>query len=361
MQKLFNKFKNRNEPRTATIQPGGESFEVPKNRTLLQAANDKGIDFPQHCTVGTCGSCRCKLLEGEVRPLRDFSYTLTRAEISDGYILACQSILRGDVVVELESRGELATQPAERFTAKITSTGMLTHDIMEVSVQLDRPLTYTAGQFADLLINNGLEGFARHRSYSFSSAPEVGGSSDLSFHIRRVSGGSYTEWLFEKDRTGEMLELRGPNGSFWLRADDAAILCIAGGSGMAPIKAILEEAAAHDIKRPVTYLFGARAQRDLYCLEEMQALAKQWPGNLQFIPILSEEPEGSSWTGKRGLVTEYINPAAVGFDLKGCHTYLCGPPVMIDAALEVLAHNQVPTDHIHYDKFLDSRQLEIEN
>ena len=185
-----------------------------------------------------------------------------------------------------------------------------------------------------------------------------GGSSELSFHVRLVSGGTYTEWLFAKDRVGESLTLHGPGGVFFLRPDDAPILCVAGGSGMAPIKSILESAAQEGLNRPVTYLFGARTQRDLYCLEEMEALAKRWSNTLQFIPVLSEEPEDSDWTGKRGFVTEYISDEDTGFDLKTCHAYLCGPPVMIDAAIAVLENHQVSVEHIHYDKFLDARQLE---
>lgn len=359
MKNLFNKFKNRNESRKATIEPGGEVFEVPRSRTLLQAANDEGIAFPQHCTVGTCGNCRCKLIDGEVRALRDFSYTLTQAEISDGYILACQSVLKGDVVIELESE-RVAAHPVETFTGKITETRMLTHDIMEVHVQLDRPIAYTAGQFADIFIREDKAGFARHRSYSFACAPEPSGGSTPAFHVRRVNGGSYTEWLFEKDRVGEAFELRGPQGNFWLRPAEAPLLCIAGGSGMAPIKAILEDAATQNIHRPVTYLFGARTQRDLYCLDEMEALRQQWPQGFQFIPVLSEEPEASDWSGKRGFVTDFVNSETAGFELETCHAYLCGPPVMIDAALVVLEKNRVETEHVHYDKFLDSRQLEVE-
>jgi NAD(P)H-flavin reductase len=280
---------------------------------------------------------------------------LTEAEINDGYILACQSMLKEDVVIKLEFSDQVPTHPIEHFTGKITATKMLTHDIMEVMVELDRPIAYTAGQFADV----GLEGFGRHRSYSFANAFAANGSKDLCFHVRQVSGGSYTAWLFEKDRVGETFELHGPNGAFWLRPAEAPILCIAGGSGMAPIKAILEDAASQNINRPVTYLFGVRTQKDLYCLEEIQALQNKWPNTFQFVPILSEEPEESDWDGKRGMVTEYITNEIAGFDLKDCHAYLCGPPVMIDAALGELEKAQVNIEHVHYDKFLDSRQLEV--
>lgn len=355
MRKLLEKFKTRNQPCAVTLNPSGVTFDVPRNRTLLQAANDHRINFPQHCTVGTCGSCRCKLVAGEVRALRDFSYTLTRAEIDEGYILACQSMLKGDVVIELEDTGPEVTHPATTFSATISRTHLLTHDIMQVDVQLDRPINYTAGQFADI----ALAGFARARSYSFANPAPSSTGCEVSFHVRQVPGGSYTGWLFAQDRVGEPCKLYGPVGNFWLRPDTAPLLCVAGGSGMAPIKAILEDAARQKIRRPVTYLFGARQQRDLYCTEEMQALREQWPETFRYLPILSEEPEGSGWRGERGLVTDYLTSETVGFELRDCHAYLCGPPGMIDAALAVLERNQVPTGHIHYDKFLDARQLEV--
>ena len=355
MKKLFGLFgTSKKEPLTATIQPIGKSFEVPKNNTLLQTALSEGINFPFHCTVGTCGNCRCKLVEGDIKAIMDFSYTLSESEIDDGYILACQSLLKSNVVIELEADANQPEHPLETFKGTITETHMHTHDIMQVTVELDRAITFSAGQFADI----GLEGFARHRSYSFASAPNPAGQKTLSFHVRNVPGGDYTQWLFAKDRLGETFELHGPSGAFWLRTSDAAIIAVAGGSGMAPLKSILDDALAKGITRPVTYLFGARAQRDLYCLDEMKILEEKWPNTFKFVPVLSDEPEDSDWAGKRGLVTDYLNDETAGFSISDSHAYLCGPPGMIDATLLKLEEASVSLDNIHYDKFLDSRQLD---
>tara|TARA_R110002096_G_scaffold110035_15_gene240561 strand:+ start:748 stop:1815 length:1068 start_codon:yes stop_codon:yes gene_type:complete len=354
MKRLFDLFKSQKGPLITTIQPSGESFEVPKNKTLLQTALSEGVNFPYHCTVGTCGNCRCKLIDGEVRAIMDFSYTLSEAEISDGYILACQSLLKSNITIELEADVNQPSEPLETFSGVIKDTHMLTHDIMQVNVELDRAIRFSAGQFADI----GLPGFGRHRSYSFACAPLDGGQKSLSFHVRNVPGGSYTEWLFDNDRKNERFELHGPSGAFWLRTSDAPILAVAGGSGMAPLKSILDDALLKGVNRPITYLFGAREQRDLYCLDEMQALAKQWPNTFNFIPVLSEEATDSNWTGKRGLVTDFINDETTGFPIVDSHAYLCGPPGMIDATLAVLEEAHVNLSHVHYDKFLDSRQLD---
>ncbi|AFT67701.1 MULTISPECIES: NADH:ubiquinone reductase (Na(+)-transporting) subunit F [Cycloclasticus] len=355
MKKLFGLFGGaKKTPLKATIQPSGKSFEVPKNNTLLQTALNEGVNFPFHCTVGTCGNCRCKLLDGEVKAIMDFSYTLSEPELDEGYILACQSLLKTDVIIELEADANQPKHSVKTYKGTITDTHMHTHDIMEVTVELDQAISFTAGQFADI----GLEGFSRHRSYSFANAPAANGQKTLSFHVRNVPGGDYTQWLFEKDRKGEAFELHGPSGAFWLRTSDAPILAIAGGSGMAPLKSILEDALKNNINRPVTYLFGARAQRDLYCLDDMKKLTEKWSNSFKFVPVLSEEPEDSDWTGKRGLVTDFIDDETIGFSVSDSHAYLCGPPGMIDATLVKLEEANISLDNIHYDKFLDSRQLE---
>jgi len=151
------------------------------------------------------------------------------------------------------------------------------------------------------------------------------------------------------------VELRGPFGDFRLRSGAAPMVCVAGGSGMAPIKALLEQAVADGAQRDCTYLFGARTQNDLYCQDDMAQIASQWKGTFRFIPVLSNEPEDSDWTGPRGLVTEFLSREVA--DLATCHAYMCGPPPMLDAAIEVLKQAGISADHIHFDKFLDKSHL----
>lgn len=353
LKNLIEGFTTRKQAHFATVRPSGELIEIPRNKSLLQAALAQGVAFPHHCTVGTCGNCRCKLLGGEIRAVLDFSYTLSNEEIKDGYILACQTMLKGDIDIELDATDE-TIEPALIYQGVVTKVKNLTHDIAEVSVELDRPIKFLAGQFADIILPE----FDRHRSYSFATCPTLEGTENLQFQVRLVPGGGYTEWLFAEDRTNTRVELRGPSGNFWLRKSQAPVLCVAGGSGMAPIKAILEDAQSKRINRPVTYLYGAREQRDLYCLEEMAVLKENWHDQFNFFPVLSEEDSDSGWQGKRGLVTDFLIDETAGFPLADAHVYLCGPPGMIDAALDKLASIGVKTSQIYYDKFLDARQLE---
>jgi 3-phenylpropionate/trans-cinnamate dioxygenase ferredoxin reductase subunit len=140
-----------------------------------------------------------------------------------------------------------------------------------------------------------------------------------------------------------------------LRQADAPLMMIAGGSGLAPILALLQDTLNNGVKRPVTLLFGARREADLYALDVIQEIARQWPAAFQFVPVLSEEPAGSGWQGQRGLVTAQIAPHLQG----GAHAYLCGPPAMIDQAMLQLMDQGVPRAHIHADRFTTQQDIPV--
>lgn len=335
------------------VEPFGADLVVPGNQSILETALAAGLPFPHGCKVGTCTSCKSRLVSGRVTPIRDFSYVLSGEDLRAGYILACQAKVRkGEhCVLEVEAGPTAPNHPLRTVTARLAAWRPLTHDILEVELVADAPLAFTAGQYAELRP----EGFDRGRSFSFAHRPRADDHS-LRFFVRRVAGGAFTQWLFETAQAGQTIELRGPLGSFYLREAAAPLLCVAGGSGLAPLLAILEQALEAGTKRAVTLLFGARTQRDLYALEAIAELQQRWPAAFAFHPVLSEEPPDSTWHGLRGLVTEHLHTECVP-ELAACHAYLCGPPAMIDAALARLSQAGIPHAHLHYDKFLDARDL----
>lgn len=350
---LFKKDKTPQVPRHISIQPLGETLEHQNGDTILTTALEAGVNFPHNCRVGGCATCKCKLVEGEVKELTDKSYLLSAEEMANNYILGCQSVPKGDVVVEVDGLEAGATSISMvKTSATISSVRNLTHDIIELNLNLADGMDYFAGQYADIELPAELgEGT---RSYSFAQSPQLrSGDKQLSFHVRKVPNGAFTEWLHAADRSGTALNLSGPYGDFHLRPGNAPILAVAGGSGMAPLKALLEHAREEGVTRDVAYLFGARTQADLYCIEEMEALTKGWLAHFQFVPVLNQEDEGSNWAGRRGLVTDHIQEL-VGGRLSEQHVYMCGPPPMIDAAEAVLKAAGVDGSNIHYDKFLDS-------
>lgn len=328
----------------AFLEPHGIELEVPRGKTILQAALEQGIALPHNCRVGSCTTCKCKLLKGKVKELTDSAYVLSLEDLDHGYVLACQSRLKSDVRVLV---GELVEHLPEQFKATITGERILTHDIKEIQVALDRPIFFRAGQFADILTSH----LERARSYSFAVPPEDGGNLEIAFQIRHVPGGAFTDWLFGENRIGTNLILNGPAGQFYLRDSIRPVLCIAGGSGMAPIQSLLLDISNQKVSRDVTYLFGARTQRDLFSLDIMDDLKERWRGNFDFIPLLSEEQADSDWDGARGMVTDQI-PEILTTNTDP-DVYLCGPAGMIDAAIEKL-RNVIPMKHIYSDRFTDA-------
>lgn len=321
-----------------TVHINDRPIPVEPKETVLQAALRSGVDFPNSCRVGGCGTCKCKVTEGRVKELTETGYLLSAEELDEGYILACQSVPQTDLRLEVD----LSRAKARGVAGRIVEQVHVTHDITRLTVQLEEPIPYKAGQFAHLAIE-GLSDVVR--SYSFATPSHRDGR--VIFHIRKVPGGQVSPLVNDTDLVGRGVRVDGPFGDFWLRGGDAPLLFVAGGSGLAPILAILKEAVAAGVERSVTLLFGAREARDLYALDEIEAIRKQWRGDFRFVPVLSHADNDASWTGARGLVTEKI-PELLE---PGAHAYLCGPPGMIDSAVELLERSGVARKHIHFDRF----------
>lgn len=323
---------------TATIN--GQAVPVAPGDTVLTAALRAGIPFPNSCRVGGCGTCKCRLVDGDVRELTETGYLLTEDELRHRTILACQSVPRGDVAIEVALA---AAEAHETSRGVVTAQERLTHDIVALRARLETPLPYRAGQFAQVALST-LPGVSR--SYSFATARRDDG--EVTFFVRKVPGGAFSTHVHDADLVGHALVVEGPHGDFWLRPADAPILCVAGGSGLAPILAMLEAAADAGVTRDVTVLFGARQARDLYALDTLEALRARWRGAFRFVPVLSDAGADTGWTGARGLVHTHV-PAHLA---DGARAYLCGPPAMVDAVEGVLRQRGVPGNHVHADRFL---------
>lgn len=240
----------------------------------------------------------------------------------------------------------------------ITAIKKLTYDTYELVIKCDEgtpPLTGIAGQYGAIKV----PGVKKPRSYSFAKDPEDEKPGEHTFFIRLVHGGKLSGWLAEKDRTGDRVELAGPLGSFQLDLSTKTMVCIAGGSGMSAIKAIVEHACNLQVARDCYFFYGARAQHDLYCKEELQAVKDGWNKNFTFeyIPVLSEEDDDSDWTGPRGFVTEhfkneYLDKSKI--EIGSIKSYFCGPPPMIDHGIKVLMDAGLKERDIYFDKFEDS-------
>lgn len=341
LSKLFGKAPDR----AVEIESSGDRFEVGPGTTILEKALAEGIAYPHDCTVGTCGSCRTRLISGKVEAITPFGYTLSREELEAGYILACQALPKSDLVLDVEIGGTAADEVI-RQPAAFAEAVDLTHDIKRVSLKVDKPINYRAGQYANVHWGDG----SVHRSYSFADAPSATGRTDPSFFIRHVPGGQFTDRLFGGTLGSETLELDGPHGNFWLREGKGPIICIAGGSGLAPLLSLLQDAANRRVRRDCVLLFGGRGERDLYAAEAIASIRSGWTASFDFWPVLSEEQNPQY---RHGFVTAYVAQALERLG-PGAQGYMCGPPPMIDAGIHALTEAGISLADIHYDKFTDA-------
>lgn len=323
----------------ATFPQAGRRIAVTDGQTILQAALDAGITYPHGCCSGRCGSCKSSLIDGRVELGKHSPFALSEEERALGLILACRALPLGDVSVEWLDVDYVA-KPTVTQGATIVALEGKTHDILVVQLKLDdRPaFRFAAGQYLSLTMPGAL---ARH--YSMASRPD---DELVELHVRLVAGGRTSSLIHASLKPGDRVEIEGPAGSAYLRdAHGGPIVAVAGGSGLAPIKSIVETALDAGMSQPIHLYFGARTEDDLYLVDHFRAL-EQRASNLTFVPVLSQAVA----TGRRtGFVSDAL--AEDHQQLAGAKAYVAGPPAMVDAVGSVLAARGVASSDIHADVF----------
>ncbi|WP_371324210.1 CDP-6-deoxy-delta-3,4-glucoseen reductase [Dechloromonas sp. ZY10] len=327
-----------------TVQPSGRQFTVEAEETLLDAALRQGLTLPYGCKDGACGACRGKVLCGEVDHGKAQPHALSDADKAAGTTLFCCATARSDLSIECKQVGAARDIPVKTLPARIEQLNRLAADVIELKLRLpaNERLQFWAGQYVDILLKDG-----RKRSFSLANAPHD--DALLQLHIRHVPGGAFTDPLFSTMKVKDILRLNGPHGSFYLREESTkpAIL-LAGGTGFAPIKAIVEHALAENCQRPLYIYWGARARADLY-LPELPASWATAHAHVSYVPVLSEPAAGDAWDGRTGFVHRAV--LADFADLSGFQVYACGAPVMIDAARQDFVAAGLPEEEFFADSF----------
>ena len=327
-----------------TVQPSGKQFSAEADETLLDAALRQGLTLPYGCKDGACGACKGKVLSGHVDHGKAQAHALKDDEKAAGQTLYCCAKAQSDLVIECKQVSSAGDIPVKTLPSRIEKLERLAPDVIELHLRLpaSERLQFWAGQYIDILLKDG-----KKRSYSLANAPHD--DALLQLHIRHVPGGLFTDQVFSTTKVRDILRFNGPHGTFYLREDSKKpMILLAGGTGFAPIKAIVEHAIAEKCERPMFIYWGAKARVDLY----QNALPEQWAAehdNITYVPVLSEPAASDEWAGRTGFVHQAV--LADLADLSAYQVYACGAPVMIEAAKRDFMAKGLPEEEFFADAF----------
>jgi propane monooxygenase reductase subunit len=331
------------------FEPVGIEIEVDEDQTILRAAAEQGIMLMHGCKEGQCASCKSFILDGDDVDLDRYStFALPDYEKEEGFTLLCRAHAYEDLKIELLNYDEEMIHsglPIEEAVVEVVSNENVTHDMRHLVVRLVEPaaIKFFPGQYVDFVI----PGTDETRSFSMANTSSLE-SGQLEFVIKVYPDGLFSRFLDTEVKVGDRLDITGPFGVFTLRdAPGSDLVFVGGGAGMAPILALLRTMAERGIDRKTTFYYGARRKRDLCFEDELRELESRLP-SFRYVPALSE-PDGDDWDGEVGLITDVVRRGET--DLKRTDAYVCGPPPMVEAALELLPALGVADKRIFYDKF----------
>jgi NAD(P)H-flavin reductase/quinol-cytochrome oxidoreductase complex cytochrome b subunit len=327
-----------------TVHPGNKTVHARPGETLLDAGLRAGVALPFECRSGGCGVCKATLLAGDVDRGDYLESALSKEESAHGKLLLCCATALSDVEVEYEEGAAVREQPMGVYPARVERLEKIAHDVMLVALHLvgGKRIEFEAGQYVNIILPDG-----DRRSYSFT-VPS-GETDVVELHVRRMPGGKFTTHVFEHMKAGDLVRFEGPIGTFVLREpSERPLIFVAGATGFAPVKSLLEQAFRMGITRPLYFYWGVRKRRDLYMAELPERWAKEH-ANFKFVPVLSEAGPDDQWTGRTGFVHEAI--LADFPDLSGFAIYACGSMKMVEAAKPAFVAQGLGEEYCFSDAF----------
>ncbi len=326
---------------------GGETqLRLRDGETLLEAGLREGLALPYECRNGGCGVCLCSVQQGAVTHRPYQLSALPDALKAQGKALMCCAMPLGDVAIEVEGLAHGSAGAVTVHTGRVVELEPLGQDVMRVVMVLPegQPIPFSAGQYINILLEDG-----QRRAFSFANPPQDNGLVEL--HVRRIPGGRFTGHVFEGMHLGDTLRFEGPLGSFTLKDSTRPIVFVAGATGFAPVKSIIEDAFHRGVQRPMHLYWGVRRRRDLYMLE----LAERWQrehDNFHVVPVLSQPEPEDAWTGRTGLVHEAMLQDFG--NLTGYEVYVCGSLRMVEVAVPAFIAQGLSEGACFSDAFLPS-------
>lgn len=317
------------------ILPVGGIFPISLDNTILNAALVNNLPLEHSCLRGDCGLCKATLISGKVKnELGEI--------VSSGNILTCCSYAQSDLCLEATYIPELAHIQCVTLPCKIEEFNMQ-GDVLILYLKIPpaQKIIYLAGQYIDLIYKS------IRRSYSLANASTT--SSGLELHIKIIPGGAFSELIKSECSIGQLMRLEGPKGTFFVRQSESPLIFVAGGTGFAPVKAMVEDLLASETKRIIYVYWGMVHGDDFYT-----SIGEDWPekyNNVHFIPVVSGDDE--VWSGRKGLVHQAVlNDFS---DLSCYHTYACGSPSMISSVKETFIAQGLKEEHFYSDVFVPSK------
>jgi CDP-4-dehydro-6-deoxyglucose reductase len=322
-----------------TILPSNHSFPIEADETILDAGLKHGYTLPYSCRNGACGACKGKVLQGSVDHGKSQAHALTDAEKAQGLTLFCCAKPLSDITIECHEVSTVKDIQVKTMPCRVEKMEKVADDVMVLKLRLpaNERMQFLAGQYIDILLKD-----QKPRSFSLANAPHD--DELLELHVRNIAGGAFTSHVFNEMKERDILRIKGPLGTFFLREDsDRPIIFVASGTGFAPVKAIIEHALHIGVKRPMHFYWGVRKQSDLYMLDKI----KEWEAQgIRFTPVVSDEP----WAGRSGFVHQAVMEDFS--DLSGYDVYACGAPVVVEAAFrEFTAQRGLPNESFFSDAF----------
>lgn len=349
---LLARTKRKSDEFQITTAPSVRSFSIHPGETVLEAALRNDVRLPHQCRDGACGACKGTILQGSVDYGLYQKSALTDDEKKAGKALFCCAVPLSNIEIEYSENETLKKLKVKTMQGRVHKMVRASPDVMMLYLKLPQgsKLPFVAGQYLDILLDDGTR-----RSFSFANPPHD--NEFIQLHIRLIPGGKYTTHVFTEMKEGDEIKFEAPLGSFFLREEgDKPIIFVAGATGFAPVKSMIENAFYNGTKRRMLLYWGVRARKDLY----MADLPERWQqehDNFTFIPVLSEPGPDDNWQGRTGFVHEAIlqdHP-----DLSGFQVYACGSLQMVQAARPTFTAQGLPEDACFSDAFMASSKAAL--
>jgi len=314
------------------IKPSGHEFFVDGNDSLLEAALRAGLALDYGCSAGSCGKCKAKILSGQVQKTRHADYVLSAAEKNAGVMLMCCNTAVVDLVIEAHEAHGAADMPLQEIEARVKAVSPVGDDMRLLHLQTPRSnrLRFLAGQSVSLLLPGG-----QRASCPVASCPCD--DRNLQFHIRRRAGDAFAERVFDGLGAADSVRIEGPRGTFVLDEESSRpLVFIAGDSGFAPIKSLIEHAMALEAAESLSLVWIASAPGGHY----LDNLCRSWGDALddfRYVP-LTLEGVASPEAVDRALQPMLQNHPA----LQDCDVYVAGPQALTHATEFMLLERGVP-------------------